>query len=104
MADGPPLPQADYAALAAVLAVALRSAGLQAGPDRSGRLAGALAGMQARTLAELHARALAPLVAGPARVDVFERVFRELFGPDGPGGMGGARRPDVVAPQPNMVV
>ena len=101
MADGPPLPQADYAALAAVLAVALRSAGLQAGPDRSGRLAGALTVMHATTLAELHACALATMVSGPAQVDAFERVFRELFGPDGPGG---SRRPEVVAPQPSMVV
>jgi hypothetical protein len=101
MADGPPLPQADYAALAAVLAVALRSAGLQAGPDRSGRLAGALTVMRATTLAELHACALATMVSGPAQVDAFERVFRELFGPAGPGG---SRRPDVIAPQPSMVV
>ena len=98
MADGRPT---DYAALAAVVAVALRSAGLQAGPDRSGRLAGALTVMHATTLAELHACALATMVSGPAQVDVFERVFRELFGPDGPGG---PRRPEVIAPQPNMVV
>jgi uncharacterized protein with von Willebrand factor type A (vWA) domain len=98
MADGRPT---DYAALAAVVAVALRSAGLQAGPDRSGRLAGALTVMHATTLAELHACALATMVSGPAQVDVFERVFRELFGPDGPDG---PRRPEVIAPQPNMVV
>ena len=74
----------DYAALAAVLAEALRSAGLPAGPDRSERLAGALAVMRATTLAELHACALATMVSGPAQVDVFERVFSELFGPGGP--------------------
>jgi uncharacterized protein with von Willebrand factor type A (vWA) domain len=98
MAEGRPT---DYAALAAVLAVALRSAGLQAGPDRSGRLAGALSVMHATTLAELHACALATMVSGPAQVDVFERVFSELFGPDG---LRGPRRPEVVAPQPNMVI
>jgi uncharacterized protein with von Willebrand factor type A (vWA) domain len=91
----------DYAALAAVLAVALRSAGLPAGPDRSERLAGALAVMRATTLVELHACALATMVSGPAQVDVFERVFNELFGPGGP-------RPPAVtamtAPQANMVV
>jgi uncharacterized protein with von Willebrand factor type A (vWA) domain len=91
----------DYAALAAVLAVALRSAGLPAGPDRSQRLAGALAVMRATTLAELHACALATMVSGPAQVDLFERVFSELFGPGGP-------RPPAVtamtAPQANMVV
>jgi uncharacterized protein with von Willebrand factor type A (vWA) domain len=110
MADGHPADQAaladhaalaDYAALAAVVAVALRSAGLPAGPDRSGRLAGALTVMHATTLAELHACALATMVSGPAQVDVFERVFSELFGPDGPGG---PRRPAATAPQPNMVV
>jgi len=95
------LPSADYAALAAVLAVALRSAGLSAGPDRSGRLAGALAVMRATTLAELHACALATMVSGPAQVDVFERVFNELFGAGGPAG---PRRPEVTAPQANMVV
>jgi len=95
------LPSADYAALAAVLAVALRSAGLPAGPDRSERLAGALTVMRATTLAELHACGLATMVSGPAQVDVFERVFNELFGAGGPGG---PRRPEVTAPQANMVV
>src|SRR5580692_5392890 len=98
MADERPL---DYAALAAVLAQTLRSAGLPAGPDRSERLAGALAVMRATTLAELHACALATMVSGPAQVDVFERVFNELFGPDGP-------RPPALpagtAPRANMVV
>jgi hypothetical protein len=96
--------QADYAALAAVVAVALRSAGLPAGPDRSERLAGALTVMRATTLAELHACALATMVSGPAQVDVFERVFNELFGAAGPGGPAGPRPPEVTAPQPNMVV
>jgi uncharacterized protein len=91
------LPSADYAALAAVLAVALRSAGLPAGPDRSERLAGALAVMRATTLTELHACALATMVSGPAQVDTFERVFNELFG------AGPAPRPRLTAPQQNMV-
>ena len=91
------LPSADYAALAAVLAVALRSAGLPAGPDRSERLAGALTVMRATTLTELHACALATMVSGPAQVDTFERVFNELFG------TGAARRPELTAPQQNMV-
>jgi uncharacterized protein len=99
--DGHRLPSADYAALAAVLAVALRSAGLPAGPDRSERLAGALTVMRATTLAELHACGLATMVSGPAQVDIFERVFNELFGAGGPGG---PRRPEVTAPQANMVV
>ena len=91
------LPPPDYAALAAVLAVALRSAGLPAGPDRSERLAGALTVMRATTLTELHACALATMVSSPAQVDTFERVFNELFG------AGAARRPELTAPQQNMV-
>jgi uncharacterized protein with von Willebrand factor type A (vWA) domain len=93
------LPSADYAALAAVLAAALRSAGLPAGPDRAERLAGALTVMRATTLTELHACALATMVSGPAQVDIFERVFNELFG----AGAGAARRPGPTAPQQNMV-
>ena len=96
---GRQLPGADYAALAAVLAVALRSAGLPAGPDRSERLAGALTVMRATTLTELHACALATMVSEPAQVDAFERVFNELFGADA----GAARRPELTAPQQNMV-
>jgi uncharacterized protein with von Willebrand factor type A (vWA) domain len=94
-------PAPDFAALAAELAAALRLAGLPAGPDRSGRLAGALAVMGATTIVELRACALATMVSEPNQVEVFERVFSELFGLDGAGA---PRRPDVVAPQQNMVV
>jgi len=93
---GPP----DYAALAAAFATALRSAGLPAGPDRSERLAAALAVMRATTIDQLHACALATMVSGPNQVDVFERVFNEMFG----SGLSGTRRPPVTAPQQNMVV
>jgi hypothetical protein len=89
----------DYAALAAALATALRTAGLAAGPDRSGRLAGALAVMRATTIAELHACALATMVSAPNQIDVFERVFGEMFGSRLP-----VPRPPVTAPQQNMVV
>jgi uncharacterized protein len=98
--DGAPLTAPDYAALAAVLATALRAAGLPAGPDRSERLAGALTVMDATTISELHACALATMVSSPNHVDTFERVFGELFGPDVPG----PRPPQVTAPQQNMVV
>jgi uncharacterized protein len=100
MADGRPT---DYAALAAALATALRSAGLPAGPDRSERLAGALTVMRATTLAELRACALATMVSGPAQLDIFDLVFNQLFGAGGPG-PGGPRRPEPAAPQPSMVV
>ena len=70
----------DYAALAAALATALRTAGLPAGPDRSERLAGALAVMRATTIEELHACALATMVSAPNQIDAFERIFNEMFG------------------------
>ena len=98
MIDGARSP--DYAALAASLATALRTAGLPAGPDRGERLAGALAVMGATTIAQLHACALATMVSAPGQLDAFERVFNEMFG----SGAGGPRQPEVTAPQQNMVV
>jgi uncharacterized protein len=98
MTDGGPSP--DYAALAAALATALRTAGLPAGPDRSERLAGALTVMGAATIAQLHACALATMVSGPSQLDAFERVFNEMFGT----GVALPRRPEVTAPQQNMLV
>src|ERR1700761_5829440 len=89
----------DYAALAAALATALRTAGLPAGPDRSERLAGALTVMRATTIAELHAAALATMVSGPSQIDAFERIFNEMFGT----GPQMTVRP-VTAPRQNMVV
>ena len=90
----------DYAALAAALATALHTAGLPVGPDRSERLAAALTVMRATTIAELHACALATMVSGPSQIDAFERVFNEMFG----AGLPGTRRPEVTAPQQNMIV
>ena len=84
----------DYAALAAALATALRTAGLPVGPDRSERLAGALTVMRATAIGQLHACALATMVSAPSQIDAFERVFNEMFG-EGPGG---PRRPQVTAP------
>jgi uncharacterized protein with von Willebrand factor type A (vWA) domain len=104
-ADGRPGPgrtrwrSPDYAALAAGLATALRTAGLPAGPDRSERLARALTVMRATTIDQLHACALATMVSGPNQIDPFERVFGEMFG----SGLAG-RRPAVTAPQQNMIV
>ena len=90
----------DYAALAAGLAAALRTAGLPAGPDRSERLARALTVMRATAIDQLHACALATMVSGPNQIDTFERVFGEMFG----SGLAGLRRPAVTAPQQNMIV
>jgi uncharacterized protein len=89
-------PPADVAVLAAALGVALRAAGLSAGPDRCERLARAVTVMGATTIAELHACALATMVSDPSQVDTFERVFAELFGAGAPG------QPAVAAPQQGM--
>jgi hypothetical protein len=91
--DGRELPLTDAAILAAALGVALRSAGLPAGPDRCERLARAVTVMGAATIAELHACALATMVSDPSQVETFERVFAEMFAAAAPG------RPAVTAPQ-----
>ena len=62
--------------------------------------AGALTVMRATTIGELHACALATMVSGPNQIDTFERVFNEMFG----AGPGRAARPQVTAPQQNMIV
>jgi uncharacterized protein with von Willebrand factor type A (vWA) domain len=83
-------PAPDIADLAAALGTALHAAGLPVGPDRCERLARAVAVMDARTLTDLHACALATMVSDPGQVTMFERVFAALFGapspfPDLPG-------------------
>ena len=70
----------DVAALAAGLGTALHAAGLPVGPDRCERLARAVTVMNARTVAELRACALATLVSDPGQMSTFERVFALLFG------------------------
>jgi uncharacterized protein len=90
----------DAAALAAGLGVALHTAGLPVGPDRCERLARAVTVVGARSVAELHACALATLVSDPSQVSTFERVFATLFGtpalPAGPPAPAdpNLRRPD----------
>jgi uncharacterized protein len=86
-----PAPAADAAALAAGLGTAMHAAGLPVGPDRCERLARAVTVMDARTIAELHACALATLVSDPGQVTTFERVFAALFG--GPSPLGDRRLP-----------
>ena len=98
--------QTDVAALAAGLGVALRAAGLPAGPDRCERLARAITVMRATTIAELHACALATMVADPSQIDTFERVFADLFGvanaprrpPSPPPAVRGEPNPDPLPP------
>ncbi|MBV9092817.1 MAG: hypothetical protein JO132_02905, partial [Streptosporangiaceae bacterium] len=77
----------DVASLAAGLGAALHGAGLPAGPDRCERLARALTAMQARSVADLHACALATMVSDPAQAATFERVFAALFGTPAPLGL-----------------
>jgi uncharacterized protein len=74
----------DAASLAAGLGVALHTAGLPVGPDRCERLARAVTVMGARSVAELHACALATLVSDPSQVNTFEQVFATLFGTPAP--------------------
>jgi uncharacterized protein len=94
--DGARLAPVDVAVLASALGVALRSAGIPAGPDRCERLARAVTVMGASTIAELHACALATMVSDPSQVETFERVFAEMFEAEGPG------VPPVRAPQQTM--
>ena len=96
--DGHELPLTDVATLAAALGVALRSAGLPAGPQRCERLARAVTVMDASTIAELHACALATMVSDPSQVETFERIFAEMFAAAPPGGRG------VTAPQRGMTM
>ena len=76
-AAAPALP--DVAALAAGLGTALHAAGLPVGPDRCERFARAVTVMNARSVAELHACALATLVSDPSQVATFELVFAMLL-------------------------
>ena len=62
------------------MGTALHAAGLPVGPDRCERLARAVTVMEARSVAELRACALATLVSDPGQMATFERVFTLLFG------------------------
>ena len=76
----------DIAATTAAFGVALHRAGLPVGPDRCERLARAVTVMNATTLAELRACALATMVSDPAQMPVFDRVFAAVFGGPSPFG------------------
>jgi len=82
---------ADVATLAAGLGAALHTAGLPVGPDRCERLARAVTVIGARSVAELHACALATMVSDPGQMATFEQVFATLFGSPSP-------LPDLPAP------
>ena len=80
----------DVAGLAAGLGAAMHAAGLPVGPDRCERLARAVTVMPVRSVADLHACALATLVSDPGQVATFERVFAALFGTPAPPAPPGA--------------
>jgi uncharacterized protein with von Willebrand factor type A (vWA) domain len=72
--------------MTAAFGVALHRAGLPVGPDRCERLARAVIVMNATSLAELKACALATMVSDPAQMPVFDRVFAAVFGGPSPFG------------------
>jgi uncharacterized protein with von Willebrand factor type A (vWA) domain len=67
-------------ATAAAFGAALHTAGLPVGPDRCERLARAMTVMNAASLAELRACALATMVSDPSQMPTFDRVFAAIFG------------------------
>ncbi len=77
----------DLAAAAAAFGVALHAAGLPVGPDRCERLAQAVTVMNASSLDELRACALATMVSDPSQLPVFDRVFAAIFGGPSPLGV-----------------
>jgi hypothetical protein len=70
--------------MATGLGIALHTAGLPVGPDRCERLARAVTVMDATSLAELRACALATMVSDPGQMPVFDQVFAALFGGPSP--------------------
>ena len=88
-----PLILPDVAATAAGFGVALHTAGLPVGPDRCERMARAMKVMNASSLAELRACALATMVSDPSQLPTFDRVFAAIFGGPSPNG---AQLPPVL--------
>ena len=74
----------DTAVTAAAFGAALHSAGLPVGPDRCERLARAMTVMDASSLTELRACALATMVSDPSQLPAFDRVFQAIFGGPAP--------------------
>jgi uncharacterized protein len=77
----------DIGATAAAFGVALHTAGLPVGPDRCERLARALTVMNASSLADFRACALATMVSSPSQLPTFDRVFTAIFGGRSPFGV-----------------
>jgi uncharacterized protein with von Willebrand factor type A (vWA) domain len=86
----------DLAVLAATFAGRLRAAGLGVGPERSARFAAAVTLADPQSTQDLYWCGLATLVADPAEIPVFDRVFRAVF--RGAADDAPARRDDSRAP------
>jgi len=89
----------EIGATAAAFGAALHTAGLPVGPDRCERLARAMTVMNATSLAELRACALATMVSDPSQMPTFDRVFAAIFGSLSPLA---AQLPPVPAGFPRM--
>jgi hypothetical protein len=88
----------DIGATAAAFGLALHTAGLPVGPDRCERLARALTVMDASSVADFRACALATMVSSPSQLPTFDRVFTAIFGGRSPFGI---QRPPAQSVFPN---
>lgn len=80
MRDDGLLARVDLAALAALLAARLRAAGVPVTAERAGRFAAAVTLAAPATLSELYWLARVTLVGEHSYLDLFGRVFSEVFG------------------------
>ena len=71
---------ADLATLAARFGAALHAEGVPVGPDRCARFARAVTLLAPATVRALHSCGLVTLIADPAHVDAYDRVFQAVFG------------------------
>jgi uncharacterized protein with von Willebrand factor type A (vWA) domain len=85
--------RADLADLVSRFAGRLRAAGLVVGPDRSTRFAHAVSLVDPVTVFDLYWCARVTLVADPAEVPAFDRVFNQVFA-------GGSAQVEEPSPQP----
>ncbi|MEV5084514.1 VWA domain-containing protein [Streptomyces sp. NPDC056159] len=79
----------DLPELAASFTAALHDAGIAVGPDRTRSFARALTLLAPSTTRELRHCALATLVSDPEQIELFDAVFRKVFG--GPADRGAQR-------------
>lgn len=94
---------ADLAVVAARFAATLRAEGLPVGPQRSARFAAAVSLADPSTVRELYWCGMATLVADPADVPTYDRVFALVFAgmADPAGGRGDPNAPPLP-PAPRL--